>query len=215
MGLVQGLSHGLQTDTGFFHTGVRPTSEDNGLGNNDGFGHPLSIAMQRNPSTAGVTGAFKTPTLRNTEFTGPYFHNGGAATLEQVIDFYSRGGNTPADRNLGPGIKPLSLSANDRAALVEFLKSLSDDRVRFERAPFDHPQLCVPNGEQVSVPGVLMPNLSFDTRFIVEAADNMVEIPEVGASGGPPLQTFAELIGAAAPTGPRAHDLTQACTIIQ
>ncbi|MBZ5725917.1 MAG: cytochrome C peroxidase [Acidobacteriia bacterium] len=212
-GKVQGLSHGLQTDTGFFRTGVRPIAEDIGIGGKDGFGQPLSIAAAQSlGNAAGVNGAFKVPTVRNTEFTGPYFHNGGAATLDQVVDFYSRGGDFPGDGNLGPGIQPLSLSAGDHAALVEFLKALSDDRVRFERAPFDHPQLCVPDGEQTFTPGVPIPNFTFDGRFLNEALDNMVEIPEVGAAGGPPLQTFAELIGAAAANGPRAHDLSQVCT---
>jgi len=208
-GPVQSLSNGLNTDTGYFHTGVRPNSDDMGLANTDGFGNPLSIATQQNPSKAGVAGAFKTPTVRNTEFTGPYFHNGGAATLEQVVDFYNRGGNTPGDTNLGPGIQPLSMSTSDQSALVAFMKALSDDRVRFERAPFDHPQLCVPNGETTP----LAKNTS-DARFTNEAVDSMVEIPEVGASGGSaPLQTFAELIGAATANGARAHDLTKACTI--
>jgi len=208
-GAVQSLSNGLKTDTGYFHTGVRPISDDPGLASNDGFGNPLSIAMQLNPSTAGVGGAFKTPTVRNTEFTGPYFHNGGAATLEQVVDFYNRGGNTPGDHNLGPGMQPLSLSASDQSALVEFMKSLSDNRVRFEQAPFDHPQLCVANGEKTP----LTANSS-DPRFTKESFDNMVEIPEVGGGGGSaPLQTFGELIGAASANGPRAHDLTTACTI--
>ena len=40
-----------------------------------------------------VDGAFKVPTLRNVELTGPYFHNGGQATLEQVVQFYNRGGD--------------------------------------------------------------------------------------------------------------------------
>jgi cytochrome c peroxidase len=209
VGAVISLSNGLTTDTGYFHTGVRPSSDDMGLANNDGFGVPLSIAMQQNPLTAGVAGAFKTPTVRNTEFTGPYFHNGGVATLEQVVDFYNRGGNTPGDANLGPGMQPLSLGASDQSALVAFMKALSDDRVRFERAPFDHPQLCVPNGETTPL-GI---NTS-DPRFTNEAVDNMAEIPEVGAAGGSaPLQTFGELIGAAAASGPRAHDLTKACTM--
>jgi cytochrome c peroxidase len=213
-GWTQGLSHGLVTDTGFFHIGVRPSSEDGGIAGNDGFGAPLSIAAQLTGSTAGVTGAFKVPTLRNTEFTGPYFHNGGQATLDQVVAFYSRGGDFPGDRNQGPGIQPQSFSASDQAALVAFLKSLSDDRVRFERAPFDHPQLCVPNGEQTLPGGMLKLNVTSDSRFTNEAADNMVEIPEVGAGGGSaPLQTFGELIGAAAQSGPRAHDLTHACTM--
>ena len=40
-----------------------------------------------------IDGAFKVPSLRNVELTGPYFHNGGQATLEQVIQFYNRGGD--------------------------------------------------------------------------------------------------------------------------
>jgi cytochrome c peroxidase len=208
-GATQGLGHGLVTDTGFFHTGVRPTAEDIGVGGNDGFGKPLSIAN----SPAGVNGAFKTPTIRNTEFTGPYFHNGGASTLEQVVDFYSRGGDTPGDANLGPGIQALNLNASDKAALVAFMKALSDDRVRFERAPFDHPQLCVADGEKTTAPSVLMLNASIDSRFTHEAMDNMVELQEVGSAGGPALQSFAELIGASAASGPRAHDLATACTM--
>jgi hypothetical protein len=42
-----------------------------------------------------VHGNFKAPTLRNVKFTGPYFHNGDSATLRQVVEFYTRGGNFP------------------------------------------------------------------------------------------------------------------------
>ena len=53
-----------------------------------------------------VNGAFKTPSLRNVELTGPYFHNGGASTLMQVVEFYARGGNFPGANvdNLNPFI---------------------------------------------------------------------------------------------------------------
>jgi cytochrome c peroxidase len=204
----------LQTDTGFFRTGVRPTAEDGGIAGNDGFGQPLSIATVLSPSTAAITGAVKTPTVRNTEFTGPYFHNGGAATLDQVVDFYSRGGDFPTDgNNLGPGIQKLSLSAGEKASLVEFMRALSDDRVKFQQAPFDHPQLCVANGEKTLNAPSLEPNGTKDRRFPNEAMDNMVEIGEVGAAGGAQLQTFAELIGAVASNGPRANDLKTACTM--
>jgi cytochrome c peroxidase len=40
-----------------------------------------------------IDGAFKVPALRNVELTGPYFHNGGQATLQQVVQFYNRGGD--------------------------------------------------------------------------------------------------------------------------
>src|SRR5947209_281454 len=146
VGRGPGPGRGNGVDPGFFRTGVRPAAEDSGLGGADDFGNPFPLAVAQNPGAiAVVNGAFRTPGLRNVEFTGPYFHNGGQATLEQVVDFYSRGGDFPAG-GAGPGIRRLNLSPDDRAALTAFLKSLSDDRVRFEQAPFDHPELCVPVG---------------------------------------------------------------------
>jgi len=82
------------------------------------------------------TGEFKTPSLRNVELTGPYFHNGQFATLRQVTTFYNLGGDEP-----NPELRPLGLTDQERLALVDFLVSLTDDRVRFRRAPFDHPSL--------------------------------------------------------------------------
>jgi len=70
-------------------------------------------------------GAFKTPMLRNVSRTAPYMHDGSLATLEDVVDFYNRGGN-PNSRQ-SAGIKPLYLNAKERTALVEFLKSLDSE----------------------------------------------------------------------------------------
>src|SRR5439155_7043629 len=129
-GVAQRIRNGVGRDTGFFRTGVRPIAEDIGLGADDDFGIPLSLAVaQSGVSRQLVNGTFKTPALRNVEFTGPYFHNGGQATLEEVVDFYSRGGDFPGDGNIGPGVRRLNLNPDDRAAVVAFLKSLSDDRV--------------------------------------------------------------------------------------
>ena len=50
-----------------------------------------------------VVGLFRMPTVRNVEFTGPFFHSGGPATLEQVVDFYLRGGDFSGG-NLGRGV---------------------------------------------------------------------------------------------------------------
>ncbi len=75
-------------------------------------------------------GAFKTPTLRNTELTGPYMHDGVFPTLEEVVAFYNRGGGD-AD-NKSPLIQPLNLSPEEEKALVAFLKSLTDTSVRVE-----------------------------------------------------------------------------------
>ena len=68
-------------------------------------------------------GAFKTPTLRSVIETAPYMHDGVFKTLEEVIDFFdSGGGNNP---NLSPLMKPLGLSPEEKADLVEFLKALT------------------------------------------------------------------------------------------
>jgi cytochrome c peroxidase len=136
-----------------------------------------------------IDGSFKVPTLRNVELTGPYFHNGGQATLEQVVDFYNRGGdgagndtsNTsafgPNQTNRAPAILPLNLSDIDKAALVAFLKALTDDRVRYEKAPFDHPSLSVPNGHPFDQNSVLR---NGTTPY---AMDSIMIIPAVGAAG--------------------------------
>ncbi|MDB4954921.1 MAG: Methylamine utilization protein mauG [Myxococcales bacterium] len=100
----------------------------------------------------GRNGDFKAAQLREVELTGPYFHNGGLLTLRQVVDFYSRGGDFPItnsehrDFNLvNQNIEVQSnLSEEEKVALVDFLLTLTDDRVRYERAPFDHPEVIVP-----------------------------------------------------------------------
>ncbi len=71
--------------------------------------------------------AYKTPTLRNAALTAPYMHDGSLATLEEVVGFYDRGGI--ANENRSPLIAPLGLDAEERAALVAFLKTLTGDNV--------------------------------------------------------------------------------------
>lgn len=68
-------------------------------------------------------GAFKTPSLRNVARTAPYMHDGSVATLEEVVEFYSDGGNPNPYQD--PDIRPLHLSAGERSALLAFLRSLS------------------------------------------------------------------------------------------
>ena len=130
-----------------------------------------------------MDGMFKTPTLRNVELTGPYFHNGGASTLEQVVTFYARGGNFPEVNldTLAPEMIPtpfLSVNEQRKKAMVAFLESLTDDRVRWEQAPFDHPELRIPEGAIFSpINGdVLHGNDNI-------AIDRFKTIPAVGAEG--------------------------------
>lgn len=66
-------------------------------------------------------GAFKTPTLRDVGRRGPYMHDGSLATLEDVIEFYDRGGNQ--NPYLDENIVPLHLSAAEKKALLAFLRT--------------------------------------------------------------------------------------------
>lgn len=142
-----------------------------------------------------VDGAFKTPGLRNVELTAPYFHNGGQLNLAQVVAFYNRGGDRrgpngddttgfpPNNSNLDPDIQNLGLNLPQQEALVEFMRALTDDRVKYRRAPFDHPQLFITNGHPGNQNAV---TADADGK----ATDTLIEIPAVGRNGGPPLPTF-------------------------
>jgi cytochrome c peroxidase len=73
--------------------------------------------------------AFRTPSLRNVAVTAPYMHNGVYRTLDQVIDFYNRGGGEGIGARLSNQTLPvrrLDLSAAERRALIAFLGTLTD-----------------------------------------------------------------------------------------
>jgi cytochrome c peroxidase len=123
-----------------------------------------------------VNGAFKVPSLRNVELTGPYMHNGSLATLEQVVDFYFRGGNFKNTAHFATLVFPQPITAQEKLDLVAFLKALTDERVRWERAPFDHPQLTVPHGHR------LYP----DAQHPQQAEDLFLTLPAVGKNGRDP-----------------------------
>ena len=91
------------------------------------------------------------------------------------------------------------------------MKALTDERVRFERAPFDHPALCVPVGHAEIAPGVLQLD-NGDPRFSLSALDKWALIPAVGKSGGNvPLQSFEELLKGVGKDGSKAHALNESC----
>ena len=143
-----------------------------------------------------TAGFYKIPTLRNVELTGPYMHNGGMATLAQVLEFYSRGGNSDEIRNpeLHPFVNQLALSPQERSDLEAFLRTLTDERVRWERAPFDHPSLRIPDGH-VEVDGELS-TMSLPGRDLPLGEDAFLEVPAVGREGRTaeqgPLLSFEE-----------------------
>jgi cytochrome c peroxidase len=128
-----------------------------------------------------VNGAFKIPTLRNVELTGPYMHNGSMKSLEEVIDFYDRGGNVENREHFGTFVFPQHFTRQEKQDLKAFLLMLTDERVRWERAPFDHPSLKVANGHN-------------EAKQHGTPVDRMLEIPETGRRGRSrkqgPLQPF-------------------------
>jgi cytochrome c peroxidase len=67
--------------------------------------------------------AFKTPTLRNVARRGPYMHDGSVATLWDVIERYDQGGEARPSRS--KDVRPLGLSAQDKADLVAFMETLT------------------------------------------------------------------------------------------
>lgn len=226
--LFSGLSEGEQAvermpmaqgvavyDAGFYNIGVRPTTDDLGVGGLDPFGNPLSFSKQlsdgnlvdrflsidpdrfeeepgepvRLGERTAVRGAFKTPSLLNVALTAPFMHNGGMLTLEQVVDFYARGGDFHRRNidDLDPDIegirkirgKPLRIRA-----VADFLRALTDPRVVDESGPFDHPSLVVVEG-----------NVGDETACTTEEV--LVTIPAVGrrgrrAYGLTPIRPFLE-----------------------
>jgi cytochrome c peroxidase len=183
-------------DTGFFNTGVRP-NEDLGLGD------PSFVPAL--PFAPPALGYFKTPGLRNVELTGPFFHNGGQGTLEDVVEFYDRGGDFENDQ-VDVNITALNLTEEEDDALAEFMLALTDDRVRYEQAPFDHPQICVPNGS----PGNAKQIAQYGPNGY--GRDALVEIPAVGAAGEKfPLQTFEEFLNGI--VSQRSHTMKQGCAL--
>jgi cytochrome c peroxidase len=72
-----------------------------------------------------MKGAFKTPTLRDIALSSPYFHDGSAASLMDVVEHYAKGGAVKT--NLSPSMKALTLSRQEKADLVAFLKALTTE----------------------------------------------------------------------------------------
>jgi cytochrome c peroxidase len=104
------------------HSG--PNFTDNGF-------HNIGLASKGSPDlgrynvrkVAAMRGAFKTPTLRDIELTAPYFRDGSATTLRQVVDHYARGGDDRS--NISGDVKVLQLSEQEKDDLVAFMRALT------------------------------------------------------------------------------------------
>ena len=73
-------------------------------------------------------GSFRAVSLRNVGLRHSFMHNGRFQTLEEVVDFYDRGGNS--NPLLDPLMTPLYLSEADKRALVAFMRALTGSNVQ-------------------------------------------------------------------------------------
>ncbi len=90
---------------------------------------PGRIAGRIKESSEIFIHAFKTPTVRNIQWTTPYMHNGVYETLEQVVDFYNKGGGKGMGLNVPNQTlpaDPLELTTEEQREIIVFMKSLSD-----------------------------------------------------------------------------------------
>jgi len=193
-------------DIGYYNIGVRPTAEDIGVGANDPFGNPLSFSRgvqvgfirdENRPAGQEITattrlainGAFKTPGLRNVALTGPYMHTGGYATLSQVINLYHRNGDFGRENfiDLSPDVALAGgMTIFQKRDLLQLMLEMTDPRVEKMSAPFDHPELSIPNGHTLKA-GTTSTLIN---RGDAAAKDDVKVIPATGKNGGAPLRRF-------------------------
>ena len=112
-----GLCHLPDQDAHFVMTEPVNTGLDSDTRETDGGVGDITL----NPREVGL---FKSPSLRNVEVAGPYMHDGRLPTLEAVLDHYSSGGKNHPNKDIR--MQPLKLTGSEKAAVIAFLKTLTD-----------------------------------------------------------------------------------------
>lgn len=110
------------TDNGFHNIGIATPA-----------GKQPDLGRFNLVKVAAMKGAFKTPTLRDVELTAPYYHDGSAATLREVVDHYARGGDDRS--NVSPEVRKLDLTEQDKQDLVAFMRALTSTQKAFVAPP--------------------------------------------------------------------------------
>lgn len=153
----------LLSHDGFENIGVRPAQEDTGR---------FAITQR-----ADDLARFRSPSLRNVELRAPYMHNGRFKTLEEVVEFYDRGGDFPGlTRNR---LRVLRLTAQQKADLVAFLKRpLTDPRVAAETAPFDRPMLYSESMRVPQISGTGVAGTSGQTPQVIAVEPPLLGTPQ-------------------------------------
>jgi len=191
-------------DNSFRYIGVRPVEEDLGRFNQTG--------------SNGDRGAFRVSSLRNIGLRGPFMHNGGLETLDEVLSFYKRGGDFDAP-NKDELIGPLFLNDQERADLLVYLvDALTDPRIVAEQPPYDRPTLYTesalvatitgsgePGASGVPLIAALEPPIISNRNFTVtlsnvpigSTATLVVSRTDPGLQSTVPVGDFANISGAA------------------
>ena len=163
---------------GFHNLGVRPVAD---------------LQATASGAPGAITTAVKTPGLRNVELTAPYFHNGSQLTLEQVVDFYARGGDfgqRGVDVDMDINFFRFKMTPTDKSSLVAFLKALTDRRVLMQSAPFDHPSIDVPNGASGNNSKVRQ---NGESGLALDDEETVFHVAATGKSGtSKPFVTYAQ-----------------------
>lgn len=146
---VDGRSHAVLGDVGnrpFSATGVAPLRVDAGVEEDD-----LNLdSVVPNFDAKDGEGQFKSTHLFNLPLTAPYFHDGSATTLEEMMDFYVRGGDFNR-RNVDSHIRELDASKREYNLVLKLMKQLTDPRIERGEPPFSHPSLVIPLADQREV----------------------------------------------------------------
>jgi cytochrome c peroxidase len=122
----------LYSDTLFHNIGIGFDTDKPDLGRGKQLADAAAKANQPVPAEAeSLKGAFKTPTLRGAALSGPYFHDGRAATLEEAVDSMLKGGIP--NPNLDEKLKPATLTPKQRQQLLAFLASLTPQAEPYRR----------------------------------------------------------------------------------
>jgi len=100
------------TDNGFHNLGLASFGDAN-----------PDVGRYAQKPIAGLKGAFKTPTVREAASTAPYFHDGSAKTLAELVDFYAKGGVVKS--NQSKSMKELKLTPEEITQVVSFIGALS------------------------------------------------------------------------------------------
>ena len=133
-GNTTAMSQGAQRGLDLFRDKAKCDQCHSGFNFTDEDYHNIGMGMDRADPDLGrylITnreadrGAFKTPTLREVATNAPYFHDGSAKTLEEVVEFYDKGGIR--NPQLSNKIKPLGLTQREKTNLVEFMMALTGE----------------------------------------------------------------------------------------